>query len=107
MKRIVVLSIVLALSGCMDEDISAQRGIPSTLMQLANQTCTYANSSLDRVYIHSIIRTQMTASVLSYGYQYDFTSRCLNNAKFLQSMVFEEKPEDYINSTEPSNQGTY
>lgn len=113
MRKLITLAAIVALSGCgVEDDLMTERGLPVGVIDAAMSKCNSANSSLDRIYIKSIVYEQIRlpaldadnqpTTVIGYGYNYVVVSRCYSNAKFQISMSFEDIETDHIDSIDQS-----
>lgn len=117
MRKLIALAAVVALSGCMDDDLSSYRGIPVKIIDSAISVCASANSSLDRIYIHNISTSNQnmdipqpdggTAVEYVHAATYSTTARCFSNAKFNQKFTFVTQDSNNISSNETSYQDSY
>ena len=105
MRFFVIIIVLISLTGCLDDDISYNYGLPTALFHESQTLCTAANSSLDRIYVSAISTQYVTisaedAELVEREYQvwYHSTIRCTNGASFLNIVKTKSADSDRIGS---------
>ena len=103
MRFFTIIIVLLSLTGCLDDDISYNYGLPTTLFHESQTLCTAAKSSLDRIYVSAITSEYVTISpedsdVIERERQiwYHSTIRCVNGASFKNVVKVKQRDTDRV-----------